>query len=144
MDSSTRVYREFRLGILLTAGVQAVFMGGGLWAERLLDAPVTGVPSLLGLSVLLAVSAVLARRMSPVVLLGSFSLAVLSPVILFAVIHFRIFPVSEKLAHFSLGYMCALIAAVWFYLGFCIVDGDLEGRDDEPGGPCPREPREGA
>lgn len=127
----TRYRRHFMRGVILVFAVQLVFMGGGLLVERLLDVPVTGVPSMIGLSLVLVLASMMSRRASDYVLLGSFTLAFLAPVTLFLVVLFRVFPVTERLAFFSLGYMSALVLAVWFYFGFRIWAGTYAA-DDEP------------
>jgi hypothetical protein len=124
-----RAMNHFLRGMGLTVAVQTVFMGGGLLLERLLDIPVTGVPSAIGLTVLLGLGAWLARRYSEMLLIGAFTVAFLSPLILFLVVAFNVFKVEEKLVYFSLGYLSALILAVWFYFGFRILGGAY---DDQP------------
>lgn len=109
--------RHFMWGLTLLLAVQAVFMGGGLLVESLLKAPVTGVPSMAGLTTVLFISILAAGRKSEYVVLGSFSIACIAPLILFAVVQYKLFPVQTELVHFSMGYMTALTVAVWVYFG---------------------------
>jgi hypothetical protein len=116
-------FRHFLRGLALVVVVQTVFMAGGLLLERLTGGPVTGLPTVIGLTLVLVLATVLSQRSSEYVLLGSFTLAFLSPLLLFLILRFKIFPVEERLVYFSMGYLCALILAVWFYLGFRIWQG---------------------
>lgn len=116
---------HFFRGVILVVVMQTAFMGGGLMIERLLDAPVTGIPSVIGLSLVLAIGAFMSVKMSQFVLLGSFTFAFLAPLMLFAVAFFNVFPVVDKLVYFSIGYLSALTLAVWFYFAFKIIRGEL-------------------
>lgn len=126
MEMDDRIIRsQFRKGLYFVLVVQTLFMAGGLLVERLLKAPVTGVPSLIGLTVVLFVCALKTRDRGPFFLLGSFSIAFLAPAALFLVTYFKAFPVQERLAYYSMGYMSALVMAVWIYFGVRILQKDL-------------------
>lgn len=116
---------EFKKGLFFVLVVQTLFMAGGLLVERLLNAPVTGIPSLIGMTLVLFVCALKTGDRGPFFLLGSFSIAILAPLALFLVLHFKAFPFDERLSYYSLGYMSALVTAVWIYFGVRILKGDL-------------------
>lgn len=119
--------RHFLWGVGLVLGCQVVFMGGGLLLERSMGLPITGVPSLLGLTVVLGVAGFLSTRTSEHLLLGSFTFAILFPLTLYLAMTVEAFtvPVNQRLADFSLGYLCALTLAVWIYFGIRILGGKM-------------------
>jgi hypothetical protein len=119
-------FRHFLRGLALAVLVQTVFMAGGLLVERLLDSPITGIPSMIGLTVVLVAGAALSRLWSPFVLMGSFTLAFVAPLVLFLAVQFRVFPADERLVFFSMGYLCALTLAVWFYFVWRVWTGDAD------------------
>jgi ABC-type Fe3+-siderophore transport system permease subunit len=116
---------HFIQGGVLFLTVQAIFMGGGLLVETLARAPISGVPSMAGLTVVLFLAAMRIEKKSEYVLLGSFSIAFLAPLALFLVTRYKVFPVEEPTVYFSMGYLSALIVAVWLYFAVKIIKGKM-------------------
>lgn len=124
-DKSRTILSHFLWGVVMLVIVQSVFMGGGLLVETLMKTPLTGIPSMLGLTVVLFVGAIMIDRKSEYVLAGSFAIAFLSPLLLLLVTHFKVFPVNERMVYFSMGYLTALVLAVWLYFGVRMVRGKI-------------------
>jgi hypothetical protein len=122
-EDERRIITQFGRGVVLLLVVQTAFMAGGLLVERWLQAPVTGVPSMVGMTLVLFISAMMSGEKDHYVLLGSFSLAFLAPLALHLVVRFKTFPVHEHLVHYSIGYLSALVVAVWIYFGVRILKG---------------------
>lgn len=116
MQTSNRdVVQHFFVGVVVVVTIQLAAMLGGLVVERRMALGVTGIPSAVGLFLVLLVSGLLSRRLSEYVLLGSFTFAFAAPLILILVVIFRMLPLMQPHVNFSLGYMIVLTAAVWLY-----------------------------
>jgi len=117
--------RHFFVGIILLLVIQTVFMLGGYMVEKAMGFPVTGVPSAIGLTLVLVLGILISRRLSEYVVLGSFTLAFLAPLILFLTVFFKVVPVNMPWAKGSLIYLALLTCGVWTYFLVKIVRGRL-------------------
>lgn len=116
MQTSNRdAVPHFFVGVVVVVTIQLSAMLGGLALERRMAMGVTGVPSAIGLFLVLFVSGLLSRRLSEYVLLGSFTFAFMAPLILILVVIFKMLPLMQPHVSFSLGYMIILTSAVWLY-----------------------------
>jgi hypothetical protein len=106
---------HFSLGIMLMVMVQTLCMFGGLVVERRLGVFVTGIPSSVGLFLVLLVAGTLSKKLSDYVLLGAFTFAFVAPLILFVVVLLKALPVMQPQTNWSLAYMIVLTATVWIY-----------------------------
>ena len=116
---------HFFLGIILLVAVQTVFMLGGLLVERFLGLPVTGIPTAIGLTVTLILALAVSRATSSYVLLGSFVLAFVPPVILALIVLFDTLPFHTPLIQAAIVYLALVTAAVWGYCATRILKEDL-------------------
>jgi hypothetical protein len=114
MRKKNSVLHYFVLGIILFVIIQSAFMIGGMFIEKGMDIPITGIPSAIGITVVLIISFILAKK-NEYVLLGSFALAFLSPLILFLVILFNAMEFTTPHIYYSLGYLCLVVFGVWIY-----------------------------
>lgn len=112
-NSDNTVFKYFFLGMILLIIVQVVFMLGGLLIERQLGVPMTGIPTALGLTLVLIIGMIFARK-SEYFLLGSFSLAFISPLILGLIVLFGFMDYS-KILFYSIAYLALMILIVWIY-----------------------------
>jgi hypothetical protein len=117
--------RHFFLGVVLLLVVQAVFMLGGYALEKALGVPVTGIPTAIGLTLVFLCGVLSVRRASQFVLLGSFTLAFLSPLILLLLLLAKALPVDRQMVNASLYYQALLTIGVWAYFGVRIMRGKL-------------------
>lgn len=108
------VLKYFFLGIVIFVLIQFIFMYGGLLVEKNLNISITGVPSAIGLTVILVIGLLSAKK-SKYILLGSFALAFISPLILGLIIIFKTMNVAIPNVYYSVGYLIALILIVWVY-----------------------------
>lgn len=109
------VLGHFFVGMILVVVIQVLFMFGGYLVEKRMNVPVTGIPSSIGLTVVLAADVLLSRKLSGYVLLGSFVLAFISPLILLLIVLFKAIPFTAPHMYWSIGYLAALTAAVCLY-----------------------------
>jgi len=107
------IVKHFFLGIILTVIIQSLFMLGGLFIENKLGVLITGIPSALGLTLILILGLILYKK-SEYILLGGFTIAFISPLILFLIILFNAMKFSY-LIYYSTAYLTALIVVVWVY-----------------------------
>jgi len=108
------VLKEFFFGMILFVVIQTVFMYGGFWIEKLMKIPVTGIPSAIGLTIVLFVG-MYYKKKSEYVVLGSFALAFIAPLILLIVVTLSAMEFLSPQVYYSMGYMAAVILIVWGY-----------------------------
>lgn len=107
------VLAHFFIGIVMVIVIQTVFMLGGLVVEKQMEIPITGIPSGIGLTVVLVAGAVASRKLSSYVLLGSFTLAFISPLILLLIIIFKAMEFTAPHLYYAVAYLVVLCIAVW-------------------------------
>lgn len=117
--------RHFFVGAVLLMAIQTCFMLGGYLVEKNMGYPVTGIPSSVGLTLVLIVDLLATRRMSQYVMLGSFTFAFLSPLLLFMVTYFKVVPFASPVTWYSLAYLVALTGGVWAYFMTKIIRGNM-------------------
>ena len=116
MNTSDKpVLGHFFIGMVLLVAAQTVFMYGGLLVERHLKAPITGVPTAVGLTLVVAAAVLLSRKLSSYVLLGTFTAAFLCPLILLLILLFDPKSCRQPHVYGSLGYVAAVTGAGWAY-----------------------------
>lgn len=127
MQDDKSVLTHFFAGIVFVVLVQTAFMLGGLLVERRMGVPITGIPSAAGLTLVLVLGALAARRTSIYLLMGSFALAFIAPLILLLIVLTKpaSMPFLTPHTYGSLGYMAALCVAVWLYFVARILRGRI-------------------
>jgi hypothetical protein len=123
--SDKSVLGHFFIGMVLLVVAQTVFMYGGLLVERHLKGPITGIPTAVGLTLVVATSVALSRKLSPYVLLGTFTAAFLCPLILLLILIFNPSSCQKSHVYGSLGYVVAVTAAGWAYFINRILRGGM-------------------
>jgi len=118
------IFKNFFLGIILVIFVQAIFMLGGLLIENKINTPITGIPSAIGLTVVLILGLLLIKK-SEYILLGSFTLAFISPLILGMIVIFKAMNFTAPHIYYSIAYLVAVILIVWIYYINKILKGKL-------------------
>lgn len=108
------VIKHFFLGIVLLLVVQTIFMLGGLLIENAMEIPITGIPSAIGLTLVLIICLAMVKK-SEYILLGSFMIAFVSPLILGVIVLFNAKKFLVPHMYYSITYMVAMIAIVWIY-----------------------------
>src|SRR3989344_3407515 len=108
------VLNNFILGIILVVVVQTIFMLGGWFIENQMGVAITGIPSAIGLTVVLLIGISLMKK-SEYILLGSFTLAFISPLILFILVKFKAIEFMAPHVYYSLIYLVSVILLVWIY-----------------------------
>lgn len=108
------VLKYFFLGIVIVITVLTLFMYVGMLIEKNMQIPITGIPSVIGLTVVLIIGLLLVKR-SKYILLGSFSLAFISPLILILIITFKAMSFTAPYIYYSTAYLVVLISIVWIY-----------------------------
>ena len=116
---------HFFIGMVLLVAAQTVFMFGGLLVERHLKVPITGIPTAVGLTLVVVTAVVLSRKLSSYVLLGTFTAAFLCPLILLLILAFDPNSCQKPHVYGSLGYVAAVTAAGWAYFINRILRGSL-------------------
>ena len=119
------VIKYFFLGIVIFLLTQVVFMYGGMFVENNMQLPITGIPSAIGLTVVLVFGLLLAKR-SKYILLGSFSIAFISPLILDLIVRFKIMSFTAPHIYYSIGYLIVVILIVWVYFINKILKNELQ------------------
>jgi hypothetical protein len=89
-------------------------MYGGMLVEKNMQISITGIPSAIGLTLVLIIGLLLAKR-SKYILLGSFSLAFISPLILSLITTFKAMEFTSPHIYYSTTYLVAVILIVWLY-----------------------------
>jgi len=108
------VLKYFFLGIVIVVIIQTLFMYGGMLVEKNMQISITGIPSAIGLTLVLIIGLLLAKR-SKYILLGSFSLAFISPLILSLITTFKAMEFTSPHIYYSTTYLVAVILIVWLY-----------------------------
>ena len=126
MNASDKpVLGHFFIGMVLLVAAQTVFMCGGLLLERHLHVLITGIPTAVGLTLVVATAVALARKLSSYVLLGTFTAAFLCPLILLLILVFDPNSCQRPHVYCSLGYVAAVTAAGWAYFINRILRGGM-------------------
>jgi hypothetical protein len=126
MNTSDKpVLGHFFIGMVLLVVAQTVFMCGGLLVERHMNVPITGIPTAIGLTVVLAMALILSRKLSLYVLLGSCTVAFICPLILLLILLFNAQPCLKPHIYCSLAYLAVLTAAGWAWFINKILHGGL-------------------
>jgi len=123
-NKDSGVLKDFFLGIVIFLVVQTIFMLGGLLIEKKLAVAITGIPSAIGLTIILIIGLTLFKS-SKYYLLGSFTLAFLSPLILGLIVMFKAMAFSSPIVFYSLIYLICLILAIWSYFSYLILNKKL-------------------
>lgn len=116
--------KHFFLGVSLFIIIETIFMLGGLFVENKMGISVTGIPSAIGVTIVLLLGLFLYKK-SEYILLGSFTFAFLTPFILYLVMKFNAMTFLKPHIYLSLGYSLLLILAVWLYYINKIIREDL-------------------
>jgi len=117
--------REIFLGIILFVVVQAIFMIGGLLFENSKNIGITGIPSSIGLIILLLIGIFLVKSGKSYLFLGSYILAFLTPIILFVINFFAPNLVVSKYISYSIYFSALLVIIIWIYFIIKIIRGKL-------------------
>lgn len=112
------VMKDFIFGIILFVVIQAIFMLGGLYIENSNGIPITGIPSALGLTVVLLLGLYFRKQKKDYVIIGSFILAFIAPLILYLIVLFNAMEFLAPHIQYSITYMVLVILFVW--AGFII------------------------
>lgn len=123
-DKREDILKFFFIGIILAVVVQSIFMVGGLFIERSINVPITGIPSAIGLTAILIIGLLLVKK-SEYILLGSFAIIFLAPLILFLIVLFNAMEFLVPYVYYSIIYLTALILIVWIYYIHKILRGRL-------------------
>jgi len=110
--------KDIILGAVIFIVIEAIFMIGGLLFERASGNLITGVPSAIGLSIIILIGILFLSKKREYVFIGMSLLAFLPPSILFV---FRIFAPSQILLpilNYSLVYVALLVIVIYLYLFF--------------------------
>ena len=113
--------KDIILGLVLLVVIEAAFMIGGLLIEKSEGNLITGIPSAIGLSLVILIGLFFVSKGREYVFIGISLLAFIPPSILFA---FRTFAPSQVLfptISYSLSYITLLVVVVYFYLFFKIL-----------------------
>ena len=110
----SNVLGYFFFGLILTVIVQTIFMLGGLYVEKNMAIPITGIPSAVGLTVILLFGLVMYKK-SKFVLLGSFTVAFISPLILLLIVLFKAMDFLAPYMYYSLVYTSLMVLCVYIY-----------------------------
>lgn len=116
--------KQFFIGIILFVVIQAAFMVGGLFIEQAKGMLITGIPSAIGMTLLLGLGMILNQK-KPYAFLGLFSIAFLSPLILFLISFFAPDRVDSSFVSYTLLYLIVVILAVWTYFTVRILRNKL-------------------
>jgi len=108
------VLKYFFLGIVIVVIVQTIFMFGGMIIEKNMQIAITGIPSAIGLTLVLIIGLILSKR-STYILLGSFALAFISPLILSLIVVFKAMDFTVPHIYYSTTYLVLVILIVWLY-----------------------------
>ena len=102
------------LGVVIVVVIQTLFMYVGMIVEKNMRVPITGIPSAIGLTFVLIIGLLLAKK-SNYILLGSFTLAFISPLILALIVIFKAMNFTAPHIYYSIAYLVILILIVWGY-----------------------------
>jgi len=113
--------KEFFLGIIIFLVVQAIFMLGGLFFENFNGDLISGIPSAIGLTLVLFIGLYFNSKNKENIFFGNFVLAFLAPLILFAILIFAPAKMDIPLIYYTLGYMSLLVIIVYLSFFFKIL-----------------------
>ena len=91
-------------------------MIGGLFIENSQGILITGIPSAIGLTLILLISLYYNSKGKEYIFLGSFTLAFLAPLILFLIVTFAPTLVDTSLVNYTLSYLTILVIVVYIVL----------------------------
>ena len=117
---NTKVAEEkkyFLFGIFLFFALELIFMPEGIYFEKILKLPMTGIPSAIGLTLGLIIGILLFKKTEKI-LLGYFSFAIFSPILLIIMALFGV-KILTPYFYLSLSYLIIMILIV---LGFFYSD----------------------
>ncbi|MFA6145763.1 MAG: hypothetical protein WC697_00325 [Patescibacteria group bacterium] len=114
LEEDKNVLKYFFLGIVIFLLIQTLFMYGGMLVEKNMQIPITGMPSAMGLTIVLIIGLLLAKK-SKYILLGSFTLAFISPLILGLIIIFKAMDFLTPNIYYSMIYLVVVILIIWIY-----------------------------
>ena len=103
------VLGDFFIGIVLFLLIQLVFMLGGLFIENSNSSLITGIPSAVGLTLVLILGLYFNSLGRDYRFMGLFVLAFLSPLIVFLIFLFAPDLVESNLTKFSMIYMTLVV-----------------------------------
>lgn len=110
------ILRDFFIGVVLFVVIQSIFMIAGLLIEKNRGSLITGIPSSIGITIIILLSIYLNLRGKEYMFFGSFLLAFLVPVILFVFIIFGKAQLSIPIIYYSLTYITFLVSITYLYL----------------------------
>jgi len=113
-NKKVNVLGYFFLGLILTVIIQTVFMLGGMYVEKGMNIPITGIPSSIGLTIVLLIGLIMYKK-SSFVLLGSFTVAFLAPLILLLIVLFGAMEFLKPQMYYSLAYTSLMVFAVYIF-----------------------------
>lgn len=116
IQQDKEVLHDFFFGAILFVIIQAIFMIGGLFIEKSMRVSITGIPSLIGILVVLAFGIYYSNKGRIYVLLGNFLLAFLAPLILYLITLFNFMSFAIPTLYYSMVMMVVIIIVVWVYL----------------------------
>ena len=116
VKKESKILSNFFLGIFLFLFIQLIFMLGGLFLEKSMGSLITGLPSVIGLTLIFLIGLYYNAKGKEYMFLGNFILAFLSPLIVFMIFLFTPDSVAKPLVYYTLSYMAILVVAVDFYL----------------------------
>jgi hypothetical protein len=124
LKKDENVLKYFFLGIVIFIFVQALFMFGGMLIEKNIQIDITGIPSAAGLTVVLIIGLLLIKK-SKYILLGSFTLAFIAPLVLGLIIIFEAMDFVVPSIYYSITYLVVMILTVWGYFINKILKNEL-------------------
>jgi len=113
---NSAIKSEFLSGVKMFFAVQAVFMLGGLLVERMLGVLINGIPSAIGLLVVLFAGIRYQKSGRFWAFIGSYAFAFLVPLILYCLVFFSPQLVQMPLAHYVARCVALLVGAVYLYI----------------------------
>ncbi|MFA5856364.1 MAG: hypothetical protein WC867_03335 [Candidatus Pacearchaeota archaeon] len=123
-SEENNVLKYFFIGIVIVVIIQSLFMFGGMILEKRMNMNITGIPSSIGLTIVLLIGLFLYKK-SEFILLGSFSLAFISPLLLLLIVVFKAMAYTKPHMYFSIAYLILLITIVWAYYVNRIMKGKI-------------------
>jgi len=112
------------LGVLGFLIVQAAFMLGGLYFEKTQGMSINGLPSAIGLTVILLTGIYFNSKGKEYIFYGSFVLAFLAPLITFMIKLFSPESVQIPLVNYTMAYMALIVIGVYAYIVFKLMRGE--------------------
>lgn len=109
------VIRSLFLGMFLFIFIQIIFMLGGFFIEKSTNTLITGIPSAIGLTIVLLIGLYNNAKGKIYTFLGTFILAFLSPLIVFLISLFGPDLISKPTTYYSLIYMAIIVVSTYIY-----------------------------